>query len=87
MEKKNTEGVGESRVVWENLETMTRQSIQGWLQDVLESEVAELLGRGKSERRRGVDASRGYRNGHGKRRNVTLSAGDDHDPAASHPIS
>ena len=75
MEKKNTEGVGESRVVWENLETMTRQRIQGWLQDLLESEVAELLGRGKSERRRGVDASRGYRNGHGKPRNVTLSAG------------
>ena len=36
---------------WGTLEEFTRSRIQSWLQDVLEEEVTELLGRGKSERR------------------------------------
>ena len=75
MEKKNTERVEESRVVWENLEGMTRIRIQGWIQDLLESEITELLGRQKSERRSDIDTLKGYRNGYGKPRNLTLSAG------------
>jgi transposase-like protein len=37
--------------------------------------VAELLGRGKSERRAAVDAPEGYRNGHGKPRRLSMMAG------------
>jgi hypothetical protein len=42
---------------------------------VLEEEVTELLGRGKSERRAVVDAPLGYRNGHGKPRRLSMMAG------------
>jgi len=37
--------------------------------------VDELLGRGKSERRKAVDPAPGYRNGYGKPRKLTLSNG------------
>src|ERR1700731_3532798 len=36
---------------WGTLEEFARGRIQSWRQDVLEEEVAELLGRGKSQRR------------------------------------
>ena len=49
--------------------------LRGWLQDLLEAEVAELLGRAKSERRKVVDPAPGYRNGYGKPRKLTLSNG------------
>jgi len=39
------------RPQWGTLEEFARSRIQSWLQDVLEEEVTELLGRGKSERR------------------------------------
>ena len=39
------------RPQWGTLEEFTRSRIQSWLQDVLEEEVTELLGRGKSKRR------------------------------------
>jgi transposase-like protein len=42
---------------------------------VLEEEVTDLLGRGKSERRAAVDAPAGYRNGHGKTRRLSMMAG------------
>ena len=42
---------------------------------MLEGEVTELLGRGKSERRKGIEVSRGYRNGYGKPRKLALSCG------------
>jgi hypothetical protein len=42
---------------------------------MLEAEVDDLLGRGKSERRKVVDATPGYRNGYGKPRKLTLSNG------------
>jgi putative transposase len=60
---------------WGTLEEFTRSRIQSWLQDVLEEEVTELLGRGKSERRAAVDAPAGYRNGHGKTRRLSMMAG------------
>jgi transposase-like protein len=75
MEKKTTEPTSESRATWDGLEGLMRQRIQTWLQDLLEEEVAELLGRSKSERRQDVDAAPGYRNGHGKPRHLTLSHG------------
>ena len=45
------------------------------IQQVLEEEVTEFLGRGKSERLKDVDAPFGYRNGYGKPRKLTTSSG------------
>ena len=75
MSKQNIPVSVESRVCFEQLEDWVREKIQGWLQELLEEEVTELLGRGKSERRSKVDAPSGYRNGYGKRRRLTLSSG------------
>jgi len=75
VEKKTTDRTPESRRTWDGLEALMRQRIQTWLQDLLEEEVTELLGRDKSERRKDVDAAPGYRNGHGKPRHLTLSQG------------
>jgi len=60
---------------FESVETVIRSRIQGWMQDILEEEVTEFLGRAKSERKRDVDPTPGYRNGHGKPRKLTLSSG------------
>jgi transposase-like protein len=79
MSKQNIGNIGaseESRVCFEQLEDWVRGKIQGWVQELLEEEVTELLGRGKSERRSQVDAPAGYRNGYGKQRRLTLSSGD-----------
>ena len=63
------------RVTWETLESYVRAKAQGLIQDLLEEEVTELLGRGKSERRAVVDSAPGYRNGHGEPRHLTLGSG------------
>ena len=60
---------------WSALEEYARGRLQGWIQDLLEEEITELLGRAKSERRAGVDAGEGYRNGYGKPRRVSMMAG------------
>lgn len=75
MEKKTTELASESRAAWGNLEKALRGRVQAWLQDLLEEEVTELLGRRRSERAKMVDAAPGYRNGYGKPRHLTLSSG------------
>jgi transposase-like protein len=54
---------------------MVRQKAQEFIQEILEEEVTELLGREKSERREVVDAPAGYRNGHGKPRRLAMSSG------------
>lgn len=64
-----------STPTWETLEEFVRLRAQQFIQDVLEDEVTELLGRRKHERRDPVDASAGYRNGHGKPRKLTLGVG------------
>ena len=64
-----------SRLCWENFETVLRQWIQELIQAALEDEVGRFLGRAKYERRDGTDAPRGYRNGFGKERNLTLCSG------------
>ncbi len=75
MDKDRTrEGVA-SNVTWEALEGLARQKIQRWVQALLEEEITELLGRGRSERRGEVDAPSGYRNGYGKRRRLSMQAG------------
>ena len=74
--RKNTVGPeGESRTpVWEVLEEVVREKAQEFIQQILEEEVTELLGREKSERRRVVDATEGYRNGYGKPRRLAMSS-------------
>ena len=75
MGKGNTAGERGQAVTWEALEAYARERIQGWVQELLEEEVTELLGRGKSERRAPVDAAPGYRNGQGQPRQLTLGSG------------
>lgn len=67
--------VGESRPVWESLEAFARQGVQRLLQQLLEDEVEQVLGRQRSARRDGIDAAPGYRNGYGKPRRLSLSSG------------
>jgi transposase-like protein len=75
MKEQSTERLSESRPSWEDVEAFARQRIQTWFQRLLEEEVEELLGRTRYARRDGVDAPVGYRNGLGKPRRLTLSAG------------
>jgi len=49
--------------------------VQGFIQDLLEEEVDSLLGRARHESLKAVDGVKGYRNGHGKRRRVSLKTG------------
>ena len=72
MKKKNTlEGI-ESTNAYDALEDWARSRVQGWLQELLEDEVTQFLGRGKSER---CPDRRGYRNGHGKPRRFAMMNG------------
>src|SRR5665213_569265 len=68
-------GPAASMPAWETLETFARAQVQGFIQQLLEDEVAELLGRVKSERRAALDAPAGSRNGHGKPRQLALMNG------------
>jgi transposase-like protein len=60
---------------FDSLEMFARSQIQTWLQQLLEEEVGELLGRDRYQRREGVDVPLGYRNGHGKPRRLSMSCG------------
>lgn len=67
---------GNQSTKYEMLEGMVRGKIQGYLQDILEEEVETFLGRKKSERKKNkVDGVKGYRNGHGKMRKISLMSG------------
>jgi transposase-like protein len=60
---------------WSDMEAWVRGKVQELLQGLLDAEVAELLGRAKSERRSIIDEAAGYRNGYGKKRKLTMGAG------------
>jgi transposase-like protein len=75
MEERNTGTASGSRPEWRALDVWARGQIQDLLQNLLEAEVTDLLGRVKSERLPAVDAPTGYRNGHGKPRRLTLGCG------------
>jgi len=62
-----------SSVAFDEIEEYVRQEIQRRIQEVLEEELTEFLGRARYERR--SDGSRGYRNGHGKPRRLTMKCG------------
>lgn len=68
-------GEAASMPAWETLETFARAQVQGFIQQLLEDEMAELLGRAKSERRVALDAPVGSRNGHGQPRQLALMNG------------
>ena len=72
MEKKNIAAAESSTNAYEVLEDWARSRVQVWLQELLEDEVTQFLGRGKSER--SADR-RGYRNGHGKPRRFAMLNG------------
>ena len=75
MRKQSINARSTSRVHWEHLEEWVRQQVQHLIQEVLEEEVSEFLGRGRSQRRSRVDQQPGYRNGYGKARRLTLGSG------------
>src|SRR6478609_7697810 len=51
MKQKTTIEQAASTVCYEMIEAKARERIQSWLQGLLEEEVTEFLGRGKSQRR------------------------------------
>jgi len=76
MKQKSTAAESASRVCYQTMEGHARSAIQRWLQELLEEEVSEFLGRAKSQRRADLEqVHAGYRNGHGKPRKVALSSG------------
>lgn len=74
MEKQSITFGTASSLKWEYLETWVRDQVQDFIQRMLIEEANEFLGRQKSQRRSPLDA-RGYRNGYGKPRRLTLSVG------------
>lgn len=75
MEKGNTKGGPRSSPTWERLHQWLRERVQALIQEVLEAEVTELLGRDRYQRRAAVDGPAGYRNGYGKPRRLTTPLG------------
>jgi len=75
MRKENIGNAEESRVHWEHLEEWVRGQIQRLIQELLEEEVTQFLGRARWTRRSPLDGGIGYRNGYGKVRRLTLGAG------------
>src|SRR5208283_5169206 len=60
---------------YDMLEDMVRLKVKEYIQDILEEEVEEFVGRKKSERMKLIDETRGYRNGHGKPKKFVLMNG------------
>jgi transposase-like protein len=75
MRKGITKKEKQSRATYEVLEEMVRLKVQEYIQEILEDELTEFLGRKKSERVKIVDGIPGYRNGHGKPKKFTLMNG------------
>jgi putative transposase len=75
MREKHREGNESKGIFYDALEEFAREKIREHLQDLLEQEVTEWLGREKSERKGNALEQPGYRNGYGKSRRFTLSLG------------
>jgi hypothetical protein len=73
VKEKSTELVATSSPTWEALEAFALQSMQQFLQRMLEEEVDGLLGAAGMSRV-AVDAVAGHRNGFGKPRRLSLSS-------------
>lgn len=75
MKEKHIGGNESKGILYGEPEEFARAKIREYLQDLLEQEVTEWLGRGKSERKGNPKEQPGYRNGYGKKRRFTLSLG------------
>jgi len=76
MRKNTDKKARKSRVTYEVLEEVVRMKVQEFIQDILEEEMTEFLGRRKSERiRKEIDTQCRYRNGYGKPRGLALMNG------------
>ncbi len=79
MEKHTVNESRPSTVIWASLEERFRQQVQGVLQELLEEEGTEFLGRVKSQRREAGAAAgsapAASRNGHGKPRQLSTGLG------------
>jgi putative transposase len=75
MKEVSTRETKESMPEYAYLEDWVRLKVQGFIQGILEEEVESLLGRSRYERREGVDAAKGWRNGYGKPRRMSLKTG------------
>jgi len=73
MKEKHTEKEESKEICYRELEGFARAKIREHLQDLLEQEITEWLGRRKSERKGNPSEQTGYRNGYGKARRFTLS--------------
>ena len=74
MEKKNTRQEAASMTPYDALEDWARIRVQEYIQDLLEEEVTDFLGRRKSERLT-EDLPVGHRNGYGKTRRFAMMSG------------
>lgn len=72
MRKQSTVTETASTVCYEHIERFARLEIQRWLQDLLEAEVTEFLGRRRHAR---AGERPGYRNGYGKPRRLAGTFG------------
>lgn len=75
MDQRSTSGNLTSSPTWEGLHAWLRDAIRALIQEALEAEVTEFLGRARYQRRAAVDAPAGYRNGYGKPRKLTTPLG------------
>jgi len=75
MKAKHIVGNESKGIFYGELEEFARGKIREHLQDLLEQEVSEWLGREKSERKQSSLEQVGYRNGYGKARRFTMSIG------------
>jgi transposase-like protein len=75
MKEKHREENQSKEILYEQLEAFARAKIREHLQELLEQEVTEWLGREKSERKQSVSEQPGYRNGYGKPRRFAMSGG------------
>jgi putative transposase len=73
--EKHIESDESKEIFYAELESFAREKIRSHLQDLLEQEVSEWLGREKSERKLNPLEQPGYRNGYGKPRRFTMSIG------------
>jgi len=75
MGKLNTEKDGKARYLYENIEELVRMKIQSFMQEILDEEVEAFVGRCRYERKQSIDNGKGYYNGYGKPRKISMKTG------------
>ena len=75
MVKGNNETGLKSIPEWETLEEFIRAHVQGLIQDVIDEEVEDFLGRTRYERSNGAEVRKGYRNGYSPPRKLSCMTG------------